>query len=76
MRSQATVWRWWEGGGLDTVTQTSSVAGALPRMSSELRASRSTALLSGIASSSSLPLGMLRDALRHATEAKGGKGAD
>ena len=52
------------------MTQTSSVAGALPRMSSELRASRSTALLSGIASSSSLPLGMLRDALRHATEAR------
>ena len=48
------------------MTQTSSVAGALPRMSSELRASRSTALLSGIASSSSLPLGMLRDATRDA----------
>ena len=60
--------RWWcEGYWLHSVRQTSSVAGVwLPRMSSELRASRSTALLSGIASSSSLPLGMLRDATRDA----------
>ena len=55
---------------MDTVTQTSSVAGALPRMSSELRASRSTALLSGIASS--LPVGMLRCAWRHATRQRPG----
>jgi len=45
-------------------------------MSSELRASRSTALLSGIASSSSLPLGMLRCFATRDAEAKGGKRAD
>ena len=45
--------RWWcEGYWLHSVRQTSSVAGAwLPRMSSELRASRSRALLSGRTSS-------------------------
>ena len=50
--AKAGVWWWWEGYWLDTVRQTSSVAGAwLPRMSSELRASRSRALLSGRTSS-------------------------
>ena len=63
--------------GRNTLRQTSSVAGALrPRMSSELSASRSTALLSGIPSSSSLPpdISLQREIAdsRHARHAKRG----